>query len=211
MADVELYYGPGSVAFGALIALEECGADYRAHQIRLADGEQRKPAFLAMNPRGQVPVLRTDDALIRENIGVLSFIAFRYPGARLLPFAKPVELARCYEFLSWFATNLHVAIAQIFRSARFTPDEAAQGKLKEQGPIAFMRTLEEFEKWADTGNGKWIIGDHLTLADLLAPVAARWARRLEIDPAAYPAFEAIADRVMARPASQRALKQEQAG
>lgn len=211
MANLELYYGPGSVAFAALIALEECGADYEAHQIRLADGEQQKPEYLALNPRGQVPVLKADGALIRENIGVLSFIAFRYPEARLLPFAKPVEMARCYEFLSWFATNLHVAIAQIFRSARFTPDEVAQDKLKDHGRIAFQRAVEEFDRWAGAAKGEWIIGDHLTVADLLAPVVARWAKRLEIDLGAYPAFEAVADRVMARPAAQRALKREQAG
>ena len=110
MSSLTLHHGLGSCALAAFIALEECGAQYDVRPVKLSEGEQRKAEFLAISPRGQVPVLTVDGVNIHENIGVLTFIATRFPDARLLSFGEPLKIARSYEFLSWFATNLGTSI-----------------------------------------------------------------------------------------------------
>jgi glutathione S-transferase len=203
---LKLYFAPGSGAFAALIALEEAGADYEATPVALAAGEQRAPAFLAISPRGQIPVLQVDETIIRENIAVLTCIANLYPQAKLLPLGDAVALAKAYEVLSWFATNLHVAIAQIFRGERFTDDADTKAELARYGRINFEKALATFNDLAD--GGPWLLGERFSIADGLAPVAMRWARRLEIDLAAYPDFSALVARVEARPAFERATARE---
>ncbi len=173
----------------------------------LAAGEQKRPEFLALSPRGQVPVMDADGKLIRENLAVLSFIANRFPDAKLLPFGDAAATGKAYEMLSWFATNLHVAIAQIWRTERFTEDDGAKETLKAGGRRNFERTLDFFNQMSAEG-GPFLLGERYSVVDGLAPVAARWMKRLEIDPAAFPHFNRLVAHVEQRPAYARALQRE---
>jgi glutathione S-transferase len=204
---LKLYFAPGSCAFASLIALEEAGARYEAKPVMLAAGEQKRPEFLALSPRGQVPVMDADGKLIRENLAVLSFIANRFPDAKLLPFGDAAAIGKAYEMLSWFATNLHVAIAQIWRTERFTEDDVAKETLKAGGKRNFERTLGVFNQMSADG-GAFLLGERYSVVDGLAPVAARWMKRLEIDPARYPDFNRLVANVEQRPAYARALQRE---
>lgn len=210
MPKLKLYFAPGSCALAALASLEAAEADYVAQPVLLASGEQRKREFLTISPRGQVPVLDVGDGQpIRENIAVLTYIAHQFPQARLLPIEQPLHLAKAYEMLSWFATNLHVAVAQVWRGERFTDDEQAKGSLKRDGVLRMCRALETYNALAERP-GPYFYGDHFSALDPLAVVAARWARRMEIDPAPYPAFRALVGHVELHPAMMRALEREQA-
>jgi glutathione S-transferase len=204
---LKLYFAPGSCAFASLIALEEAQAEFEAIPVALAAGEQRTPGFLAISPRGQIPVLRVGEAIVRENIAVLTCIANLYPEARLLPLGQPVELAKAYEVMSWFATNLHVAIAQIWRGERFTDNADTKAELTRYGKIAFERALATFNDLAAHG-GPWLMGDQFSVADGLAPVAFRWASRLAMDLAPYDDFTSLVSRVEARPSWAKATAQE---
>jgi len=204
----QLYFAPGSCAFASLIALEEAGAVYQTRRIDLAAGEQRRAEFRALSPRGQVPTLVAEEVTIRENLAVLTYIAQRFPAAGLLPFESPALMGKSYEFLSWFATNLHVAVAQIWRTERFSTDDVAQAPLKAQGRIALTRALETFDAVASDSDGPWILESGFSVCDTLAPVAGRWARRLELELSDYAALATLVDRVNARPATERAVLRE---
>jgi glutathione S-transferase len=176
----------------------------------LADGEQRRPEFLALNPRGQVPVMEADGQILRENLAVLSFIAHRFPDAELLPFGDPASMGKAYEIMSWFATNLHVAIAQTWRVERFTDDDSIKESLKTSGVHNFTGTLAAFNELSAAGN-PFLLGERFSLADCLAPVARRWMERLAIDPGRFPEFNRLVENVERRPAYARALERERAG
>ncbi|HEX7884894.1 MAG TPA: glutathione S-transferase N-terminal domain-containing protein, partial [Phenylobacterium sp.] len=107
-----LYFAAGSCSLPALVGLEEAGVAYDAIRLVLPDGDQRRPEFLAIHPRGRVPVLVADGVTIGENVAVLTAIAHLFPAARLLPVGEPLELARAYELLSWFASAVHVSFSQ---------------------------------------------------------------------------------------------------
>lgn len=63
---VTLYYSPQSRATGARVLLEELSAPYDLHVLNAKAGEQREPAYLAINPLGKVPAIRHGDALVTE-------------------------------------------------------------------------------------------------------------------------------------------------
>lgn len=205
---LKLYFGPGSCGLAALVALKEAEAEFDPVRLMLANGDQRSPEFLTLNPRGQVPVLVADGQAITENIAVLTYIANRFPEAQLLPFGDHAKLARAYELLSWFATNLHVAIAQMWRPGRFSDDPAIQTALKEPGIARFKAALEEFERAA--ASKPWLLGDRFSVVDPLALVAWRWAERLELDLSPYQEWADLVARAKARPAVVNALALESA-
>jgi glutathione S-transferase len=81
---LQLYYAPGSCALASHITLAEAGAEYEAVPLDLLANHQRKPEYLALNPKERVPALVTDKGVLTENPASLAFVAQSFPGARLL-------------------------------------------------------------------------------------------------------------------------------
>ena len=77
---LKLFYAPGSCALASHIAFEEAGANYEAVRVDLLAKDQRKPEYLAINPKGRVPALVTDKGVLTENPAILAFIG-RLSGA----------------------------------------------------------------------------------------------------------------------------------
>jgi len=68
-----------------LIALEEKGLDFESHYVDLHRFEQHEPAFLAINPAGQVPVLVHDGQTIVESTVINEYLEEVFPQTPLLP------------------------------------------------------------------------------------------------------------------------------
>jgi glutathione S-transferase len=206
---LKLYFAPASSAFAPLIALEEIGVPYEAHRVDLAAGEQRRPEYLRVNPRGRVPTLAVDGEPVTEVLAILTYLAHAYPHSELLPLADPLKLAHAYEVMSWFASTVHVAFSQIARPERFADDDTVKAALATPGEARFHRTLTDIERLAQ-GPGPWLLGDGFTAVDANALVIWRWAERRQIDTSAYPAWSAKAARALARPSVKLALQKEAA-
>src|SRR6266436_3010905 len=82
---VTLYHSPNTRSSGSLILLEELGAPYELHVLDMEAGEQREPAYLAINPMGKVPALKHGDALITEQVAIYLYLADLFPEAGLAP------------------------------------------------------------------------------------------------------------------------------
>lgn len=201
---IELHFAPGSCAFAPLVALEEAGADFVPHRLVLADGDQRKPAFLAINPLGRVPALIVDGTVVTETIAVLTWIANRFPDAALLP-RDTLAMAKCYETMAWLATNQQVFIAAMWRTDRFADDEATQAGLK---AAALDRLKAGFQQIEDRIAGPWAMGEDYTVVDPYLAVFRRWAERLEMDTSGWTKWNAHNARFLERPAVKAALAHE---
>ena len=81
---VTLFHSPQSRSAGALILLEELGADYDLHVLDLKKGEQRRTDYLAINPMGKVPAIVHDGALVTEQgaVSPTSPTCIRRPASR---------------------------------------------------------------------------------------------------------------------------------
>jgi glutathione S-transferase len=81
-----------------------------AHEERTVDvtaGAQKTPDFLAMNPRGQIPVLIDGDATVADAQAILVYLARKYDRtSRWLP-NDPYEAARVVGWLSFAANEVH--------------------------------------------------------------------------------------------------------
>src|SRR5215217_2001913 len=67
--------------------------------INLAANEHKRPEFLSISPRGQVPAIVEDDKAIWDSAACLVYVARKYGGEAWLP-TSPLEMA---EVMQWLA------------------------------------------------------------------------------------------------------------
>ena len=96
MVDIELCGSKTGNSFRAAIALEEAGVSYRVRRIDLRGGKHRSAEYLALNPRGQVPIMissapgRSTSVLTQSN-AIMMFAAESAPGTLLPEHASPAR------------------------------------------------------------------------------------------------------------------------
>jgi glutathione S-transferase len=205
---LKLYYSPGACSFAPHIMLEESGLPYGTELVSLAEGKQRTPEYLAINPKGRVPVLVTEEGEILTEVPAISwYIAESATSIRLLP-QNRLAAARCFEWFNWLSGTLHtMAFSQFWRTQRFVADEKLFPAVKEKG---MQNILESFAYIENRLAGRsWAVGQAYTAVDAYLLVFFRWGNRIGVDMrGGYPQWTAHAERVLERPAVQRAIQQE---
>ena len=202
------YYSPGAASMSSHIALEEAGAKYEPRVVKLAENEQRKPEYLAINPRGRVPALALEDGrVLTEAAAILLYIARKYPDAKLWP-EDPESQARCIEWLSWLASSMHTAYQQTRRPMRFVGQNPDYFQAVKTAGMTFLRAAYvDIERRLSAS--KYAVGDELSIADLHLYVFFAWGRGAGfIAPAANPAFTRWGEEMSARPAVRRMAEME---
>jgi glutathione S-transferase len=204
---LSLYYAPNTCALASHIALEEAGADYEPVFVDFAGGEQRKPDYLAINPKGRVPALVTERGILTETPAILAFIAQSFPAARLAPIDDAFAFAEVQAFNSYMCATVHVAHAHRLRGSRWADDEAAIEAMKKKVPQSVGDCFEliEHEMFA----GPWVMGGDYTICDPYLFTIARWLEGDGVDIARFPKVQDHFRRMEARPAVQRALSRQQ--
>jgi glutathione S-transferase len=82
---LKLFHAWGSCSLASAIALEEAGAPHELVIMDTKAGDQRKPDYLAINPKARVPALATDRGVLTETPAILAWIAQAWPAAQLAP------------------------------------------------------------------------------------------------------------------------------
>jgi glutathione S-transferase len=202
-----LYYAPTACSIAPHIALEEIGVPFEARRIDLAKGEQGSAEFLALSPLGRVPAMIIAGEPVTELPALLAYVASLKPEAHLTPPPGSLAYARCFEWLGFLSSSLHVAYAQFRRPQRFLAEGSkASAELTEQGRANTIGFYREVERRL---TGGWAAGDSYSIADINLFPFFTWAWRLEFDVRQEcPKWAALFDRVKERPAVQRAVERE---
>ncbi len=199
----KLYYSPGSCALASHIALEEAGGDYEAIRIDFKAEEQRKPAYLSINPKGRVPALVTARGILTETPAILLYIAQSHPQAGLAPLDDIFDLVRLQAFNSYLCSTVHVAHAHGGRGHRWADDPAAIAEMKRKVPESVAACFELIEN--EMFEGPWVMGESYSLCDPYLYTVARWLEGDQIDTTKLPKTMAHMQRMEARPAVKTVL------
>ena len=203
-----LFYSPMSCSLASHIVLEEAGAPYEARRVDFASGEQTKPNYLAINPKGRVPALVTDRGVLTETPAILAYVAQSYPAKRLAPLDDPFAFAQMQAFMSYLCATVHVAHAHRMRGARWTDDLGAIEAMKRKVPQTVGACFDLIER--SMFAGPWVMGERYTVADPYLFTLATWLEGDGVDPTAFPRVLDHRSRMAERPAVKRALAQEAA-
>ena len=206
---LKLFYSPGSCALASLIALEEAGAEFETARVRFPDGEQRKPEYLAINPKGRVPALVTGRGILTETPAILAYVAQTFPQARLAPLDDPFAFAEVQAFNSYLCSTVHVAHAHRGRGYRWADDPAALEDMKRKVPQNVTECFDLIDR--QMLRGPWVMGDTYTISDGYLFTLANWLEGDGVDPARFPKVYEHRRRMADRPRVQAALAREQAG
>jgi len=203
---MKLYYTADTCSLASHIALNDAGADYSTVRISFASEEQRKPEYLAVNPKGRVPALVTDQGILTETPAMLAFIAQSFPEARLAPLDDPFRFAQVQAFNSYLCSTLHVAHAHRMRGHRWASDPASFADMQRKVPesVAACYRLIEDGMLA----GPWVMGETYTICDPYLFTLAKWMEGDGVDPSRFPGVSGHRRRMSERPQVQDAIAQE---
>lgn len=204
---LKLYYAPGACSFVPHALLELAGAPFEPVLVKLHKGEQRSPEYLALNPRGQVPVLVDGDAVITQIVAIVLHLDQRLPEAGLLP---PAGLARTrvIETLAWMNNTVHPTFTHVFMPQKFTDQPEAQAAIKAHATAQYRQLLGEIEAMVAQKTTPWLTGANPGVLDAYALTFLRWGGFVGIDPTGYPHTWALAQAFAAVPAVARAVERE---
>ncbi len=190
---ITLYHHPFSRAANVVWMLEEVGIDYELRYVDIRAGEQKAPAFLALNPMGKLPVLTDGDVVVTESAAIALYLADRYAYGRLAP--RVDDPARgTYLRWSFFGPSV-VEPGSMAKAAGWSFKDGQAG----WGTYEAMLTSME----SALSHGDFLLGDTFSMADVVFGGLVRYMLLFKmIEP--RPAFTAYAERLAARPALQRA-------
>ena len=177
-AQLTLWGGATARTLRAHWMLHELGLDYQPRLIGSRTGETQKEEFLALNPKGKIPVLVDGELVLSESVAIVTYLGDRYdsrPGHdRLVPEPVSNARARLDEWLSFIQMELdahtlyvirrHRDLAMLYGEAPVAVREAEQG---------FLRQLR-----AATGlleQQPYLLGENFSAADLVLTTCLDWA------------------------------------
>jgi len=181
-------------------ALEEVGAAYEYIEVDLKRGEGRKPWFLAINPAGKVPVLIDGDRVITESAAICLHLAEKFPESRLLPPVGSPERTECFKWISFILTELETPLWTIAKHRFALPNERRVPAVIDTATWEFgipVRILE-----AGLNRRAFLVGDSLTVADILAGHTLSWAKSTRFELSS--GLERYLAPILARDATRRA-------
>lgn len=203
-------YFRSSAAFRVRIALAYKGVPYTALPVHLLKegGQQLQPAYLAINPQGQLPALETGEGdVLTQSLAILEYLEEVHPHPALLP-ADPVARAKVRAMALAIACDIHpvnnLAVLKHLRGPLALEEAAVTAWIHHwmaRGFTALERMVAP--------DGPYCWGEQPTLADLCLVPQMFNARRFGLDLAPYPRLVAIDAACMALPAFQMAAPANQ--
>ena len=206
---IEIFWFSGSgYAWRAVLAAELKKVPYESRLIQASQGDHRSPEFLAMNPRGKVPVLRDGDLVVSESMAILAYLDRLYPEP---PFfgATAAETAQIWRIVLDFDHYAQPAFTDLLLPIFFDQVDAK----RDQVDAAAEQVREELATMESRLAGRsWLVGDALSAADVAIYPFIEGTLRAAGKPAAqpldlgllpfertHPAIEAWRRRIMALP------------
>jgi len=191
---VKLYtFFRGSSPFRVRIALKLKSLTYEAAFVHLAKGEQRRPAYAAVNPQSLLPALVLDDGhVLTQSLAIIEYLDDVYPSPPLLP-ADAVERARVRAIALQIACEIHplnnLRVLNYLIGTLGVAKEQKDGWYRYWVDVGFEALEKALAR--DARTGRYCHGDTPTLADIcLVPQIAN-ARRFDIDMSPYPTLTRI--------------------
>ena len=177
-------------AYKARLLLELLGLEYEEIPVNLRTGENRTEAFLALNPRGQIPVLVDGEVTVWDSQAVLVYLARQY-GEAWLPM-EPAPMAEVMQWLAVAENELLFGLAHARAVAFFGRDfDLASCQAYGRAGLELLEQRLAGHEWLATGRP--------TIADIACMPYAALSPMGEIPLDDFPSVRAWIDRIRALP------------
>ena len=202
---ITLYGAPSTRSLRVAWTLEELGLDWEFHTVDFSKGDHQSPEYLAVNPAGKVPALVDGDLVLIESSAICLYLAERYGSGKLLPVPGTRQRAMHHQWVSFIVAELEQPLWSIGKHKFALPKTWRVARMLEVAPREFERALAVAEAWIPEYG--LLLGDELTVADILLTHTLIWARAFK-QPLS-PRAAAYCDRLAERAALSNARAREQ--
>ncbi len=184
---MKLYFNPQSRAVIAKWMLDECGAHYQIVPIDLSMEENRRSAYLRINPAGKLPALVDGQTKVFENVAICLYLADRFPEANLAPKIDAPERGRYLSLIVYSTSQLDPAIVDTMLGVKTE---------RQRGWTDFETCKDVVER--EVANGPYLFGDWFTAADVMIGSMFIWQRMMG-NTSGRQVIDAYVDRLLERP------------
>jgi glutathione S-transferase len=197
-SQITFYHCPNSRSGGTRALLEELGVEYDMHVLNLRKNEQRQPPYMAVNPMGKVPAIWHRGELVTEQPAVFMYLADLFPEKGLAPGIDDPLRGPYLRWMVFYGACFEPAVVD--RSMQREP--AAPSTCPYGDWDTMLATLvDQLER------GPYMLGERFSALDVLWGNALNWTTMFKLVPE-LPVIRAYIDRVISRPAMQRAAAKD---
>jgi glutathione S-transferase len=202
-----LFFTPGTPSLAALTTLEHLGWPYRVCRVQRAELDAEE--FRRLNPKGQVPVLWTDDGLLTENTAVLMHLCTLGFRAGALPSPGTRQRDLFYEWLGYLDGSLRPTLESLVSIPR---DDGDRRDVSEDEGRA-RGLVEEHLRYVDDRlePGPYLLGEDYSVLDSYLFAVVRPSEELFDMHCVAPRLARHQERVRSQPETRFALAVERAG
>ena len=209
---IQLHYFPSTASMVPHILLEELGLPYERVLVDRVHGEQKRPAYLALNPNGLIPVLTDGELVLYETAAIALHLCDTHLESGLAPALGTPERAHFYKWLMWLTNTLQSTLVVYFYPERWVDAGNADGaaELQRHAEERIGALLDQVEAELARHGRPWLLGDAYSALDPYLFTLCRWTRDFALTPPARkrPHLGGLLQRMLARPAVQRTLRNE---
>ena len=205
---MKLYdYFRSSAAYRTRIALNFKGVDYETLPVdlRAPASAQRSAQFLAVNPLGLVPVLVDGERTFTQSLAIIEYLEETRPEPPLLPRA-PRDRAQVRALALAVACDIHplnnLRVLNYLRDSLHAAEAAVNDWYAHWITVGFAALESDVQRYS--GDGRYMFGTAVTLADVCIVPQMANAQRMKVDVAPYPTLRGICEHLQALPAFARA-------
>ena len=197
---IDLYTSATPNGWKATITLEELALPYTLHNVNLSEGEQRAPAFVALNPNGRIPVIvdrEADNFPVFESGAILIYLAEKT--GKLMP-ADAKGRSVVIQWLMFQMGGVGPMQGQAVTFERYFPEDVPQARTRYKNET--RRLYEVMDR--RLGEVEYLAGDY-SIADIATwswVHTHRWSR-IPVD--GLDNLQRWIEAIRARPAVQRGI------
>ena len=208
---IQLHYYPSTASMAPHVLLEEIGAPFELVLVDRAQDVHKTQQYLKLNPNGLIPVLIEGDLVLYESAAICLHLCDSHPEAGLAPALGTPERAHFYKWLMWLTNTLQATLIIYFYPERWmnASNPAGAAELRTHAESRVRVLLDLLDRELARHGGPWLLGDTYTAVDAYAMMLCRWTRYFGKPARTRAQLGPYLQRVLARPAVQRALATEQ--
>ena len=202
---IDLYTWPTPNGHKVHIMLEETGLPYKVHPIDIGAGDQFKPEFLAISPNNKIPAMVDSDGPDGKPMALAESGAMLFYLASKTGKFLPKGIRERWQVMQWVMFQMgHIGpmLGQAHHFLQYAPEkiEYAMNRYRNESRRLYGVVDSQLAK------SKWVACGEYTIADMAIMPWMRFPERQGVDIEEYPHVKAWRERILARPAVQKALE-----